>query len=163
MISSVSEMYPMAVLWMVWGQHSLGVVRRFWLPCHSSKQLWTLAILYNIICSASLFISKSSLVFVKSTPGSSHTNNPLFAWVNCPTMTFSQRVSPVVSDCFQPITSHPRQKLVSTLRPYGMIENMLRDTLERSANFGWVSFCQSHQSATSGIRSVMLISMVLEW
>ena len=76
---------------------------------------------------------------------------------------FSGRVSPVVFDCLQPITSRPREKLASTPTPCGMIENMSHATLERSANFECVSSCCRHQSVMSGIQNVLLISIGSEW
>jgi len=37
-IYSLSEMYPTAVIWLSWAQDSFSVTRRFWLPCHISRQ-----------------------------------------------------------------------------------------------------------------------------
>ena len=119
-ISSVSEMYHTAIISLFWGRDSFCVARRFWLPCHISKQSWTLAILCNFLSSASCFISESISVCVVSNAGSSPANNPLLAWENCLTTPFSRRVSPVGLDCLQPITSRPREELASTLTPCGM-------------------------------------------
>jgi len=51
MIFSVSEIYPMAVICFVWAKDSFGVAGRYWLPCHISKKMWTLAILCNFLSS----------------------------------------------------------------------------------------------------------------
>jgi len=40
-ISSVSEMYPTAVICLFWTRDSFWVAHRFWLPCHISKKSWT--------------------------------------------------------------------------------------------------------------------------
>ena len=91
-ISSESEMYLTAVICLFWVQQSFCVVRRFWLPCHISKELWTLAILCNFFSTASLFISKSCSVFVVSTGGLLPASNLLLARANCLTTICSQRV-----------------------------------------------------------------------
>jgi len=112
---------------------------------------------------ASFFISESFSVFVVSNSGSVPARIPLLARANCLTTTVSRRVSPVVFDCLQPITSRPREKLASTPTPCGMIENMSRATLERSAYFECVSSCCRRQSGMSGIQNVLLISIGSEW
>jgi len=56
-ISSVSEMYPTAVICLFWVCDFFWVPLRVWLPCHISNKLWTLAILCNCLSSASLFSS----------------------------------------------------------------------------------------------------------
>ena len=58
-ISSISEMYPMAVICLFWAWHYICVAWRFWLPCPISKKSWTLAIQFNFLSSASFFVSKS--------------------------------------------------------------------------------------------------------
>jgi len=40
-ICSMSETYPTAVICLIWPQDSFSLARRFWLPCHISKKLWT--------------------------------------------------------------------------------------------------------------------------
>jgi len=162
-LSSVSEMDPTAVIWLFWARDSFCVVRRFWLPCHISKKSWTLAILFNFFSSTSLFDSKSVSDSDLSNMGSSSANIPLLARAYCVTTTFSRRVSPVVFDCLQPITSGPREKLASTPTPWGMIENMLRATLARSVYFECVSSCCRHHSTISRIQNVLLISIESEW
>jgi len=123
-ISSVSEMYPTAVICMFWAWDSIWVARRFWLPCHISKMSWTLASLCNFLYSASFFISKSLSVFLVSKSGSAPAKIPLLARANCLTPTFLRRVLPVVINCLQPITSRPREKLASNPTPCGIIEKM---------------------------------------
>ena len=145
------------------GEISFWVAGRFWLPCHISKKLWTLAILCNFLSSASFFISESSSVFVVSNSGSVPAKIPLLARANCLTRTFSRRVSPVVFDYLQPKTSWPREKLASTPTPCGMIENMSRGTLERSAYSECVTSCCCHQLVMSGNQNVLLISIGSEW
>jgi len=149
-ISSVTEMYPTAVICLIWARDSFCVAHRFWLPCHISKMSWTLAIQCNFLSSASFIISESFSVFVVSNSGSVPAKIPLLAEANCLTTTFPPRVSPVVFDCLQPITSRPREKLASTLTPCGMREDMSQATLERSAYFERVSSCWHHQLAMSG-------------
>jgi len=68
-ISSVSEMYPTVVICTFWVRDSFWVAHRFWLPCHISKKSSTLAILCNVLSSASFFISESFSVFVVSNSG----------------------------------------------------------------------------------------------
>ena len=162
-ISSVSEMYPTAVICSFWPWDSFCVAHRFRLPSHISKMLWTLAIWCNFFCSASLFISTLLSVLVGFNSGSSSASNPLLARVNWLTMTFSRRVSPVVFDYLHPITSRPREQLASTPAPRHMIENISRPTLERSVYFECTSSCFRHQSVISGNQNVLLISIGLEW
>jgi len=140
-ISSVSKMYSTAVIYLFWTRNSFCVARRFWLPWHICTKWWTFAILCSIYCSASFFISESFSVFVVSNSGSASANIPLMTEANCLTKTFSRRVSPEVFHCLQPITSRPRNKVVSTLTPHGLIENISRATFARSAYFEWVSSC----------------------
>jgi len=162
-ISSVSEIYPMAVICLFWARDSFWVARRFWLPCHISKKSWTLAILCNFLSSASFFISESFSVFMVSNSGSVPAKIPVLARANCLTTTFSRSVSRVVFDCLHPLTSRPKEKLASTPTPCGMIENMSRATLESSAYFDYVSSCWRHQSVVSGIQNVLLISIGSKW
>jgi len=90
-------------------------------------------------------------VFMVSNSGSVPAKIPLLAQANWLTLTFSRMVSPVVFDCLHPITSQPREILASTSTPCGMMENMSRATLERSADYECVSFSWRHQSVMSGI------------
>jgi len=163
MISLVSEMYPTAVICMFWARDSFGVAHRFWLSCHISKKSWTLAILCSFLSSTSFSISKSLSVFALSNSGSVPAKISVLAQANCLTTTFSRRVSPLVFDCLQPITSRPRETLASTLTPCGMIENMSRATFEWSAYFECVPSCWCHQSTMSGIQNILLNSIGLEW
>jgi hypothetical protein len=110
-----------------------------------------LAILCNFLSSDSFFISESFSGFLVSNLGSVPAKIPLVAWVNFLTTTIWWRISPVVFDYLQLITSRPREKLASTPTPCGMLENMSRTTLERSAYFYWVSTYCRHQSVMSGI------------
>jgi len=162
-LSSVSEMYPKAVICLFQARDSFCVVRRFWLPCHISKKSWTLAIRCNLPSSTSLFNSKSSSVSNLSSAGSSPANIQLLAQAYYHTTTNSRRVLPVVFDCLQPIMSRPREKLASTQTPCGMIENILHATLEWSAYVGWVSSCWRHHSVISGNQNVVLISIGWKW
>ena len=129
MICSVSEMYPTTVICVIWAQDSFCIACRFWLPCHISKKSWTMAILCNVLSSTCFFNSKSFSVSVVSNAVQSPANIPLLAPANCVSMSFSWRVSPVVLDCLQPITSRPRENLAYTLTPCSMIENMSHATL----------------------------------
>jgi len=70
-------------------------------------------------------------------------------------------ISTVGFACLQPMTSRAREKLASTPAPYGMIENMFRVALERSADFQCVSSCWDHQSWTFGSENVHLTSIGL--
>jgi len=132
-ISCVSKMYPTAVICLLWARDSFSVACRFWLPCHISKKSWTLAILCNILSSATLLISDSFSVFIVSDAGSLPPNVLWLARANYLTRTVLRMVSPLLFDYLQLITCHPREKLASTLTPWGMIENMSCATLERSA------------------------------
>jgi len=163
MHSSVSEMYPTAVICLFWARDSFWVAHRFWLPCHISKKLWTLAILCNFLSSASFFISESFSVCGLSNSRSVPAKIPLLPQAICLTTTFLRRVSPVVFDCLHRITSRPTEKPASTPTPCGMTENMSRSTLERSAYFECVSFCWRYQSVMSSIQNVLLISIGSEW
>jgi len=162
-ISAVTEMYPMAHICLFWPRDSFCVARKFWLCCHISKMSWTLPILCNVLCCASLFMSKLLSVFVVSNTGSSPANNPVLAEENCLITTVLWWVLSVVVDCLQPITSRRREKLASSLIPCAMIENMLHVTLERSAQFECVSSYSRHQSVIPGIHNVLLISIGSEW
>jgi len=107
MISLVSEIYPTAVTWLFWARDSFWVAHRFLLPCHISKKSSTLAILCNVLSSASFFISESFSVFVVSNSGSVPAKILSLAQANCLPMAFSWMISPVVLDCLLPITSRP--------------------------------------------------------
>jgi hypothetical protein len=145
------------------GQDSCGVACRFWLPCHIAKMSWTLAILCSFLSTASFFISELFCLFMVTNSGLVTAKILLWAQANFLTMTCSLRVSPVVSDCLQPITSWPREILVSTPTPCGMIENMSHSTFERSAHFECVSSGWHYQSVMSGIQNALLISSGSEW
>jgi len=111
----------------------------------------------------SLFNSKSFSISVVSNAGLSPANITLLAWVNSLTTTVSQRVSAYDTDCLQPITTRPREKLASTLRTCGIMHNMLCATLERLVYFESLYSCWRHQSVISGIESVLQISIGWEW
>jgi len=162
-ISSVSEMYPTAVIWIFWACDFCCVARRCRVPYHISKMLWTLAIPCNLSCSVSLLISKLLSVFVVPNAVSTPPNNTLLAWANCLTLAFLRRVSPVVFVCLLPITSHPRENLGSTPTQFYMIEIMSCATLERSADFECIFSCWCHQSVISGIQYVLLLCVGSEW
>jgi len=98
-ISSVTKMYPTAVICLSWARDSFCVARRFWLPCQFSKKLWTLAILCNVLSSTSFCISGSFSVLVVTNTVLSPAKMPLLARPNCLTTTISRRVPPVVIDC----------------------------------------------------------------
>ena len=163
MISSASEMYPMAVNCLIWAQNSFCVARRFWQPCHISKRSCTLAILCNFHSSASFFNLKSVSISVLSNAVQLPANILQLAPANCLTMTFSWSVLPVVLDCLLPTTSRPREKLASTMTECGLMETMSRATLKRSEYFECVSSCSCHQSVISGNQNVLLTSMGSEW
>jgi len=69
MISSVCEMYSMAVIWLFWVWQSFCAAHRFWLPCNIFKKSLTLAILCNFVSSTSLLSSKSCSGSVKFNGG----------------------------------------------------------------------------------------------
>jgi len=87
-ISSVSKMYPTAVIDWFSAQDCFWLARWLWLPCHISITSWNLAILCNVHFSASLFISGWFPVFTVSNGGSSITTIPELARANNVTMTF---------------------------------------------------------------------------
>jgi len=162
-ITSVSEMYPTAVICLFWARVSILVVRRFWLHCRIFKKSWTLAILCNFLFTSSILTSKSFSVFIVSNIGSAPAKITWLVRANCLTTAFLQTVSPELFDSLQPITSWPREKLASTPTPCGMIKKMSLATLERSAYFECVSSCWCQQSVMSGDQNVLLISIGLEW
>jgi len=123
-ISSVSEMYPTAVIDLFWARDSFCIACWFWLPCHYSKRSWSFAILGNFHASSCLLISRSFSVFIVFGTALSPTNISLLARAKCLTNPFPQRVSPLVLDCLQSITSHPRETLAPTPTRCGKIENM---------------------------------------
>jgi len=151
MISSVSEMYPTAVICLFWARDFFCVARRFWLPCHISNKSWTLAILCNFFSSTYFIISVLFSVFFISNSGQVPAKIPLLARGNCLTNMFSWMVMPVVFNCLQLTTSRPKEKLTSTMSPCCMIQNMSYATLERSAYFEFVSSCCRHQSVMSSL------------
>jgi len=69
LISSVSKLYPMAVICVFWAWDSFCVAGRFWLPCHTSKKSWTLAFLYNCPSSMCCVVSQLFSVSVISNAG----------------------------------------------------------------------------------------------
>jgi len=81
-ISCVSIMYPTAVNCLFWARDFFWVAHMFWLPCHISNKLWTLAILCNIHSSSSFFISELFSVFVVYNSGSALAKMPLLSWAN---------------------------------------------------------------------------------
>jgi len=145
MMSSVSEMYSIVVIWLFWAWYSFCVACIFWLPGHITKKLWILANLCNILSWASFFNSKSFAGSVISNAGLSPANVPLVARASYLRTNFMWRVSPGVFDCLQPITSHTSENLTSTVRPCGMIENMSHSTLEKSIYFECISSCCNNQ------------------
>jgi len=165
-ISSLSDMYPMAVIWLFWVRHSFCVACRYWLHCHISKQLWTLAILCTFLFSACVFILESFSVFVVYNAGLWLTIIPLLAWANWLEQTGSWPLLPKVPCLWfiLPSADHISQqkKQASTPTPCGMVENISHNTLERSAHFECVSSCWHHQSVISAIQNELLISIGLE-
>jgi len=109
-ISTMSEIYPMAVLCLFWARDSVCVAHRFWLPCHISKKSWTLGILCNFLSNVRCFISESFSVFIVSNAGLSIANMLVLGWANCLTTIFSRKGSPVDVDCLQQSTSWRRVK-----------------------------------------------------
>jgi len=162
-ISSVSKMYPMAVIWMFWARDSSCISCRLWLPCHISTKLWTLANLCKFHSSASVCMSESYSVFVVSNAGSSPANITLLAWANGLTTTLSRWVSPMVYACLQPKTSWARETLASSPSPCGMIGNTSHASLPRSEYFKCAYSCWCHLSVMSGINNILLISIGYEW
>ena len=99
-IYSVSEVYPMVVICLLWTRDSSSAPCRFWLPCHICNMPWTLAILCIVLCSASLFISESFSGFMLFNSGSVPAKILVLAWTNCLKTTFLPRVTPVaLSGC----------------------------------------------------------------
>jgi len=58
MLSSVSKMYPTDVICLFCAWDSIFVAGKCWLPCHRFKESWTMAILGNLLSSASFCLSK---------------------------------------------------------------------------------------------------------
>jgi len=143
-ISSVSGMYRTTAICWFWGRDFFYVAHRFRLPRHISKTSWTLAILYNFICFASLFSSRLLSVFVVSNAGFSPGNGPVLARVKWLTPTSLRSVLTLVFDCLQPITPRQRETLASTATRCGMIENVLRAMFLRSAYIDCISSCWCH-------------------
>jgi len=156
-------MYLIAVLSSCWAQDSFCAACSFWVPCYISTNSWTMAIDCYFLWSASFFISEPFPVYVVSDSGLLVPKIALLHRANCLTTTFSQRVAAVVFDCLNLIWSRRREKLVSTPTPCRIIENMSRDSMERSAYIEWVSSCWPHQSVLSGIQSGLLNSIGSEW
>lgn len=130
MISSVPYMDSMAVVTWNWPQDSFSVAHRFWLLCHISIQLLTLAMLCNFLSAATLFISKWFSVFVISTAGLLHANNLLVLRASSLWMNMSYMFSPVVFDSLQLKSSHRRETMAFTLTQCCRVENLLRSTVE---------------------------------
>ena len=162
-LSSVSEVYPIAVICLFRAQDSFWVACRFWLPCHISNKSWALAILCKFLSSASLYISGSGSLIVGSSAESSPPKIPIWARAHCLPITFSQRLLPSLLDCLQSISSCHREQPESAPKPSGMIEDLSPTTLQPSAHFECLSSCCSHQSVISGIENVLLISIGSEW
>jgi len=162
-ISSVTDMYPTAVIFVIWARDSFCVVHRFQLPCHMSKMLWTLAIVGKFVSSAFIFVAESFSVFLVSNSASTSAKIPWLAEASCLTTTVSRSLSPVGYDCLQPGTSSPREKLAYTLTPCGMMEYMSQATLERSAYFQCISSCWCQLSVMPSINNVLQISIGSEW
>ena len=139
------------------------VARRFWLTCLISKKSWTLAILCNFLSSASFFISQLFAMLIVSNSGSALARIRLLALANCLTTTFLRWLPPVVFNCLEPIKFWTQEKLASTPTPSGMIENMSRTTLARSAYLECFSFYWRHQSVMSVEQHELLISIGSTW
>jgi len=106
--------------------------------------------------------SKFTLHLLSDTPRGSQWREYILL-MNCQTTAFSRRDCPVVFDCLYPITSRTRGKLASTSTPWGMMETILRATVEILAYVECVSSCCRHQSVTSSNQNVILISIGSEW
>jgi len=117
----------------------------------------------QFLSSTTRFSSKSFSVLVVCNAGSWTTNIPLLARANYLTMTFPRSASPVVFHCLQPLMPHTREKLACTLTPCGMIENISRAPVERSAFFARILFCWCYWSVISGTKNLVLISIGLGW
>jgi len=157
-ISSVSEIYPKAVIWSLWVRDSFCVACRFWLPCHTSKKLWTMAILCNIHSSASLCNSRWFAVLVIATAGSPLINILIWAFWRPLTMIFSRTVLAGVFHCHQQLKSCSKEIVDSTPTPCGMAEDIWHPTSERSVFFKCVSSGPCHQLVRCGIQNVLQIS-----
>ena len=108
-------------------------------------------------------ISESFSVFIVSNCGSAPGKIAVLARANSLTTTLTRQVSPVVSDCLQPITSRHREKLRSTPTSCGLIENVPRATSERLAYLVCVSSCWHHLSVMSGNQDVLQICIGSKW
>jgi len=155
MISSVSEMYAIAVIYIFGKRDSCCVAQKFWLPCHISKMSWTLAILCDFHFPASFFNSKLFSVLVGSNAAQLPANILLLAITHCLTTTYTQHILAVVLDCLQPISSLPREELDSTPRGCGIMGYMSRATFEWSAYFECISTCCHHQGLIYSNRNVL--------
>jgi len=163
MVSSLSEMLPMAVSCMFWVRDSFSVACRFWRPCQISRRSWTLAIVRNVLSSTTFVMLLSFSVSQVNIDGLSPANIALLDEAKCLTKTFWQTVSPVVLNCLQLRISHPREKLASTLIPCDMMENVSLATLERSAYFECICPCWHHQSVISSFQNVLLNYIGSRW
>jgi len=105
MISSVSGMYPMAVVDSLHAQDSFCVVQRFWQPCHISKIYCLLESRSSFFSSVPCFDSESFSLPVVPNCVQWPANMLVLAQVNILTMNFSGCVLSVVLDCPQPLTS----------------------------------------------------------
>jgi hypothetical protein len=96
-------------------------------------------------------------VLVASNGGSLPGNNPLLPRANCVTTTFSWMVS--ACGFWLPPPHHvvPKGNWASIVMPWGMIGNMLRATLERSAYIEYVLSCWDYQSVISVNQNVLLV------
>ena len=142
--------------------HSAGISSWVWNDSHLKEILHQLSWSPSMQHTSS-FISESFFVFVLSISSSLPAKIQVLARANCLRTTVSQWVSPVVFDCLQLITSHPREKLASTPTPCGMIEKMSCAPFERSAYCECVSSCWHLQLVVSCIQSIQLISIGSEW
>ena len=140
-ISPVCEMYFIAAMCLFWAKQSFCMAYRFRLRRNISEKSWTLAILYRWLAADSLFISMLFLVYILFNAGLLAADILLLIGANCCSTTVSQWGLHVVFDFLQPISSHAREKLASTLTPCCLIENLPPVTLERSNNFDYVSTC----------------------
>jgi hypothetical protein len=143
-ISSVSENYPSVVIRWSWVRNSLNVPCRFWLHCHISKTLWTLTIQCNVHFCAYHLISVPFSAFRVFQAGSWHANIPWMAPAHNNIWTILWRVSPVVLDYHQPITSHIRDTLASTWTQYCIMEIVSHTTLEECLYIECLTSCWHH-------------------
>jgi hypothetical protein len=101
--------------------------------------LLTLDFLCDLLYTACFIISESFSEFIVSSSELAPANIPFSARANSLTVIPPRKVLIVAFDYLLLTPSQPWEKLASTPTPCGVLEDMWRATLERSADFEYVS------------------------